>query len=82
LDFVRKGLKGTVLVGSRVGPVLFKLDNRFEAEGSGSDLWLEDPNEVGGGGFGEVDDDRLWGDGSVCLLTDSFGKGGAGEMLF
>jgi hypothetical protein len=82
LDFVREGLEGTALVGSRVGPVLFKLDDRLEAEGGGSDLRLEDPNEVGGGGFREVDDNRLRGDGSVYLLTDLFGKGGAGEALF
>jgi hypothetical protein len=82
LDFVRKGLEGATLVGSRVGPVFFKLDDRLEAEGSGGDLRLEDPNEVGGGGLGEVDDDRLRGDGGIGLLTNSFGKGGAGETLF
>jgi hypothetical protein len=82
LDFVREGLEGAALVGGRVGPVFLKLDDRLESEGGGSDLQLEDPDEVGGGGFCEVDDNRLRGDGSVCLLTDSFGEGGAGEALF
>jgi hypothetical protein len=36
--------------------VLFKLNNWLEAKGSGGDLRLEDPNEVGGGGFREVND--------------------------
>jgi hypothetical protein len=62
--------------------VFLKLDDGLEAEGGGGDLWLEDPNEIGGGGLGEVDDNWLRGDGSVCLLTDSFGERGAGEMLF
>jgi hypothetical protein len=82
LDFVREGLEGAVLVRGRVGPVLFKLDNRLEAEGCGGDLRLEDPDEIGGGGLGEVDDDRLWGNGSIGLLTDLFGEGGAGETFF
>jgi hypothetical protein len=54
--------------------VFLKLNNWLEAEGGGSDLRLEDPDEVGGGGFSEVDDYRLRGDWSVGLLTDSFGK--------
>jgi hypothetical protein len=70
------------LVGSCVGPVLFKLDNWLEAKGGGGDLWLEDSNEISGGGLGEVDDDRLRSNGSVSLLTDSFGEGGTGEALF
>jgi hypothetical protein len=53
------GLEGATLVGDGVGPVLLKLNDRLEAECSGCNLWLEDPNEVGGGGFGEVDDNRL-----------------------
>jgi hypothetical protein len=59
--------------------VFLKLDDRLETEGGGGDLWLEDPNEVGGGCFREVDDNRLRGDRDVSLLTDSFGEGGAGE---
>jgi hypothetical protein len=59
LDFVREGLEGTALVGGRIGSVFLKLDDRLEAEGGGSDLRLEDPNEVSGGGFGEVDNYRL-----------------------
>jgi hypothetical protein len=62
--------------------VFLKLDDRLEAEGGGGDLRLEDPNKVGGGCFREVDDDRLWGDGSISLLTDLFGERGAGETLF
>jgi hypothetical protein len=62
--------------------VFFKLDNWLEAEGGGGDLRLEDSDKVGGGCFCEVDDDQLWGDGSVGLLTYSFGEGGAGETLF
>jgi hypothetical protein len=34
--------------------VFLKLDDRLEAEGGGNDLRFEDPNEVGGGGFCEV----------------------------
>jgi hypothetical protein len=71
-----------VLVGGGGGPAFLKLDNGLKAEGSGSDLWLKDPDKVGGGGFGEVDDDWLWDNRSVRLLTDAFGKGGVGEMLF
>jgi hypothetical protein len=82
LDFVREGLEGAALVGSRVGPVLFKLDDRLEAEGGGGDLRLEDPNEVSGGGLREVNNDRLRGDGGVGLFTDAFGEEGAGEALF
>jgi hypothetical protein len=59
LDFVYKGLKGAVLVRGGGGPVFFKLDDWLEAEGGGGDLWFEDPDEVGGGGFCEVDDYRL-----------------------
>jgi hypothetical protein len=62
--------------------MLLKLNDGLEAEGGGGDLQLEDPDEIGGGGFCEVDDNRLRGNGSVRLLTDSFGKGGAGETLF
>jgi hypothetical protein len=62
--------------------VFFKLNNRLEAKGGGGDLRLEDPDEVGGGGLGEVNNNRLRGDGSVGLLTDAFGEGGVGEMLF
>jgi hypothetical protein len=62
--------------------VFLKLDDWLESEGGGGDLWLEDPDEVGGSGFCEVDDDRLRGDRGVRLLTDSFGEGGAGETLF
>jgi hypothetical protein len=82
LDFVRKGLESAALVGGCVGPVLFKLNDRLETEGGGGDLRLEDSNEVGGGGLGEVDNDRLRGDGGVGLLTDSFSERGAGETLF
>jgi hypothetical protein len=82
LDFVCEGLEGTALVGGGVGPVFLELDNRLEAEGGGGDLRLEDPNEVGSGGLGEVNDNRLRGDRGVGLFTDSFGKGGAGETLF
>jgi hypothetical protein len=59
LDFVRKGLKSAALVRSGVGPVFLKLDNRLEAEGGSGDLRLEDPDEVGGGGFCEVDNNWL-----------------------
>jgi hypothetical protein len=62
--------------------VFLKLDDRLEAEGGGGDLRLEDPDEVGGGCFCEVDDNRLRGDGSVGLLTNTFSEGGAGETLF
>jgi hypothetical protein len=62
--------------------VFFKLDDRLEAKGGSGDLRLEDPDEIGGGSFCEVDDNRLWGNGSVRLLTDLFGEGGAGETLF
>jgi hypothetical protein len=82
LDSVYKGLEGAALVGGGVGPVFLKLDDWFEAEGSGGDLRLEDPDEVSGSGFGEVDDNWLRGNGSVCLLTDSFGKRRAGKTLF
>jgi hypothetical protein len=82
LNFVHKGLEGAALVRDRIGPVFFKLNNGLEAEGGGGDLRLEDPNEVGSGGLGEVNDDRLRGDGSVRLFTDLFGEGGAGETLF
>jgi hypothetical protein len=62
--------------------VLFKLDDWLEAEGGSGDLWFEDPNEVGGGGLGEVNDNRLWGNGGISLLTDAFGEGGSSKMLF
>jgi hypothetical protein len=62
--------------------VCLKFDDRLEAEGGSGDLRLEDPDKVGGGCFREVDDDRLRGNGSIGLLTDSFGKRGAGETLF
>jgi hypothetical protein len=62
--------------------VFFKHNDRLEAKGGGGDLRLEDPNEIGGGGFCEVNDNWLRDDGSICLLTDSFGKRGAGETLF
>jgi hypothetical protein len=57
LDFVCKGFESVALVRGGVGPVFFKLNDGLEAEGGGSDLQLEDPNEVGGGGFSEVDND-------------------------
>jgi hypothetical protein len=82
LDFVHKGLEGAALVRGDVGPVFFKLNDRLEMEGGGSDLWLEDPNKVGGGGFREVNNYRLRGNWGVGLLTNLFGKGGAGKMLF
>jgi hypothetical protein len=59
LDFVRKGLEGAALVRGRVRPVFFKLNDGLEVEGDGGDLWLEDPNEVGGGGLGKVNDNWL-----------------------
>jgi hypothetical protein len=64
--------------GSR--PVFLKLNDGFETEGSGGDLWFEDPNEVGSGGFCEVDDDQLWSNRSVGLLTNLFGKRRVGKM--
>jgi hypothetical protein len=82
LDFVRKGLEGAALVRGGIGPVFLKLNDWLEAEGGGSDLQLEDPDEVGSGGFREVDNYRLRGNRGVGLLTDAFGKGGAGETLF
>jgi hypothetical protein len=82
LNFVRKGLEGAALVGSGKEPVFLKLDDWLEVEVSGGDLQLEDPDEVSGGGLGEVDDDRLRGDRSVDLLTDSFSEGGVGKTLF
>jgi hypothetical protein len=62
--------------------VFFKLNDRLKVEGGGGDLRLEDPDEIGGGGLGEVNNDRLRSNGSVGLLTDAFGKEGAGEVLF
>jgi hypothetical protein len=62
--------------------VFLKLNDGLEAEGSGGDLRLKDPNEVGGGCFCEADNNRLQGDRSVHLLTDSFSERGAGKMLF
>jgi hypothetical protein len=62
--------------------VFFKLDDRLETEGGGGDLQLEDPNEVGGGSLCEVDNNWLRSNGSVRLLTDSFGERGAGETFF
>jgi hypothetical protein len=82
LDFVREGLEGAALVRSSVGPVFLEFDDRLEAEGSCGNLWFEDPNEVGGGGLGEVNDDRLRGNRGVGLLTDAFGERGAGKTLF
>jgi hypothetical protein len=82
LDFIRKELDSAVLVGGGVGPVLLKLDDGLEAEGGGSDLRLEDPNEVGGGGFCKVDDDRLRGNWGVGLFTNMFGERGASKTLF
>jgi hypothetical protein len=82
LDFICKGLEGAALVGSGVGPVFFKLNDRLKTESSGGDLRLKDPDKVGGGGFREVNDNRLWNNRDVDLLTNSFGEGGAGEMLF
>jgi hypothetical protein len=61
LDFVRKELKSTALVGGSGGPMLFKLNDWLEIESNGGDLWLEDPNEIGSDGFYKVDDNRLWG---------------------
>jgi hypothetical protein len=82
LNLVCKGLEGAALVRGRVGPVFLELDDRLEAKGGGGDLRLEDPDEVGGGCFREVNDNRLRGDRGVSLLTDSFGKGGASEAFF
>jgi hypothetical protein len=82
LDFVRKGLEGAALVRGGGGPVFLKLDNGREAEGGSSDLQLEDSNEVSGGGFCEVDNNRLRGNEGIRLLTDSFSEGGTGETLF
>jgi hypothetical protein len=82
LDFVHKELKGTALVGSGRGPVFLKLDDWLKADHSGGDLWLKDPDKIGGSGFCEVNDDWLWGDGSVSLFTNSFSEGGAGKTLF
>jgi hypothetical protein len=62
--------------------VFLKLDDRLKAEGGGSDLWFEDSDEIGSGGLGEVDNNRLQSNGSVGLLADSFGERGAGETLF
>jgi hypothetical protein len=62
--------------------MFLKLNDGLKAESSGGDLWLEDLNKIGSGGFREVDDDWLQSDRSVCLLTDLFGKRGAGETLF
>jgi hypothetical protein len=62
--------------------VLLKLDDRPEAKGSGGDLRLEDPDEISGGGFREVNDNRLRSDGGVRLLTDLFGERRVGETLF
>jgi hypothetical protein len=82
LDFVCKGLKCAALVRGSSDPVFFKLNDRLESESGSSDLQLENPDKIGGGGLGEVDDNQLWGNRSICLLTDSFGKRGAGKMLF
>jgi hypothetical protein len=57
LDFVRKELEGAALVRGGRGPMFLELNDWLEAEGGGGDLWLEDPNEAGGGGLGEVDND-------------------------
>jgi hypothetical protein len=62
--------------------VFLKLDNGLKVEGGGSDLWLEDPNKIGGGGFCEVDDNQLQDNGSVGLLTNLFGERGASKTLF
>jgi hypothetical protein len=82
LNFVCKRLEGATLVRGGEGPVFLKLDNRLKAEGSGSDLRLEDPDEIGSGGFCEVNDDRLQSDGSVYLLTDSFSEREADKTFF
>jgi hypothetical protein len=82
LDFICKGLESAVLVGSGSGPVFFKLNDWLETEGSGSDLQLDDPNKIGGGGFCEVNDNQLWSDRGVGLLTNSFSKKEASETLF
>jgi hypothetical protein len=82
LDFIYKGLECTALVGGSGGPVFLKLNNWLKIEGSGSDLWLENPDEVGGGCFHKVNDDQLWSDRSVSLLTNLFSEGEAKEMLF
>jgi hypothetical protein len=82
LDFVREGLEGAVLVEGGIGPVFLELNNRLEAEDGGGDFWLEDPDEIGGGCFCEIDDNRLRGNWGVGLLTNAFGKGGMGKTLF
>jgi hypothetical protein len=82
LDFVRKKLKDAALVGGGGGPVFLKLNDWLEVKGSSGDLWLEDPYEVSSSGLSEVNDNWLWSDGGVDLLTNAFGKEGAGEMLF
>jgi hypothetical protein len=71
-----------VLVRGGGGPVFFKLNDRLETESGGGDLWLEDSDKIDGDGFDEVNDDWLWSNGGVCLLTNSFGEGEAGETLF
>jgi hypothetical protein len=70
------------LVGSGRRPVFLKLDNGLEAKGSGGDLRPEDTNEVSSGGFCEVDDDWLWSNRSISLLTDLFSERGANKALF
>jgi hypothetical protein len=82
LDFICKGLKSAALIESGGGSVLFKLNDWLEAEGDGNDLRLKDPDKVGNGGFHEVDDNWLWSDRSIDLLTNLFGKKGVGKAFF
>jgi hypothetical protein len=82
LDFVCKRLEGAALVGGSSRPVFLKLNDWLETEDNGSNLWLEDPNKVGSGGFCEVNDDQLWSDKGIGLLTNLFGERGTGEMFF
>lgn len=82
MDFVRKGLEGAALVGSRVFPVVRKLNDGLEAGDGGGDLQLEDSDEVGSVDSGEVNDDRLRSHGRVGGLGDTVSELGAREMLF
>lgn len=58
-DAICERLEGAALIRSRIFSVFPKLDNGLEADDGGSDLGFEDSDDVGGGGFREVDDDRL-----------------------
>jgi hypothetical protein len=80
LDFIYEGLEDTALVENGRGPVFFKLNNQLEAESGGGDLWLEDPNKVGDGGFCKVNNDWLQSNGIIGLLTNLFGKRGASDV--